>query len=159
MIFLGSKCPPTERETLEIDVLFVGAGPASLAGAYHLARLLARHNASASRKLELSIAVLEKGAEIGSHALSGAIVDPRALRELFPEDFDAIPFEARGREGARLVAHRDEARAPLPEPPPLEQPRQLRRLARQAGQVDGGQRSRRAGVDVFCEFPGARCCR
>ena len=50
-----------ERETLEIDVLFVGAGPASLAGAIHLGKLVAAHNASAAKKLELSIAVLENG--------------------------------------------------------------------------------------------------
>jgi electron-transferring-flavoprotein dehydrogenase len=73
-----------ERETLDIDVLFVGAGPASLAGAYHLAGLLRRHNQQAARPLEISIAVLEKGREIGSHALSGAVVDPRAFAELFP---------------------------------------------------------------------------
>ena len=89
-----------ERETLDIDVLFVGAGPASLAGAYHLAKLLADHNARAvGSSVELSIAVLEKGSEVGAHGLSGAIVDPRSLRELFPDKFSAIPFEAEvGRE-------------------------------------------------------------
>ena len=56
-----------DRETLDIDVLFVGAGPASLAGAYHLANLLRQHNETSSAKLEVSIAVLEKGREIGSH--------------------------------------------------------------------------------------------
>src|SRR6185503_10232964 len=84
---------PPERETLDIDVLFVGAGPASLAGAYRLAQLVKNHNASAAEKLEVSIAVLEKGHEIGSHALSGAVIDPRALRELFPETWKQAPFE------------------------------------------------------------------
>jgi len=90
-----------ERETLDIDVLFVGAGPASLAGAYHLAKLIANHNARATvgAPIELSIAVLEKGSEVGAHGFSGAIVDPRSLRELFPDKFSAIPFEAEvGRE-------------------------------------------------------------
>ena len=50
-----------ERETLDIDVLFVGAGPASLAGAYHLARLVRERNALLPEPLELSIAILEKG--------------------------------------------------------------------------------------------------
>ncbi|MDX1385219.1 MAG: electron transfer flavoprotein-ubiquinone oxidoreductase, partial [Thermoanaerobaculia bacterium] len=68
-----------ERETLELDVLFVGAGPAGLAGAIHLGQLVASHNAAADDPLEISIAVLEKGQDVGAHALSGAVVDPRGL--------------------------------------------------------------------------------
>jgi electron-transferring-flavoprotein dehydrogenase len=77
-----------EREVLEVDVLFVGAGPASLSGALHLRNLLDTHNRNAgsgSQKLEsVSIAVIEKGREIGAHTLSGAILDPIALSELLP---------------------------------------------------------------------------
>ncbi len=80
------------RESLEFDVLFVGAGPASLAGAYRLSQLIEEHNQAVSegkrngKKLEeVSIAVIEKGKEVNSHALSGAILDPSALRELIPE--------------------------------------------------------------------------
>ena len=84
----------SEREILEVDVLFVGAGPASLAGAIHLANLVERHNARPSTKdpLEPLVAILEKGADLGSHALSGAVVDPRSLRELFPADWRSIPL-------------------------------------------------------------------
>jgi electron-transferring-flavoprotein dehydrogenase len=82
-----------EREVLELDVVFVGAGPANLAGAYHLAKRLAEHNANAEEPLELEIGILEKGKEIGSHALSGAVVDPRAFQELFPDDWQEAPFE------------------------------------------------------------------
>jgi len=82
------------REILEVDALFVGAGPACLAGAYHLARLQKRHNEIAASRgeppLEISIALIEKGAEIGSHAFSGAVLDPVALQELVPD------FLARG---------------------------------------------------------------
>ena len=78
-----------EREVLELDVLFVGAGPASLAGAVHLQRLLRESGQDAS------VGVLEKASEVGAHSLSGAIVDPRALRELFPDKNDQdFPFEA-----------------------------------------------------------------
>ena len=59
-----------EREVLDLDVLFVGAGPASLAGAIHLKRLLSKSGT------EANVAVLEKASEIGAHSLSGAIVDP-----------------------------------------------------------------------------------
>ena len=76
---------PAQRDTLEIDVLFVGAGPASLAGALHLARL-AKSNKTLG---DLTVAVIEKGREIGAHGISGAVMDPRAARELFPE-FDTV---------------------------------------------------------------------
>jgi electron-transferring-flavoprotein dehydrogenase len=80
-----------ERETLEFDVQFIGAGPAGLAGAIHLADLIARHDQSVAaggpgRPLgEVSIAVLEKAARVGAHGLSGAVLDPRALLELMPD--------------------------------------------------------------------------
>ena len=82
-----------EREILEIDVLFVGAGPASLSGAIHLDRLLKENGE------EPSIAIIEKGAEVGAHSLSGAIVDPRALQELIPDYMDkGVPFESEVKE-------------------------------------------------------------
>jgi electron-transferring-flavoprotein dehydrogenase len=144
--------PEVERETLDIDVLFVGAGPASLAGAYHLARLLKAHNASAERPLELSIAVLEKGAEVGAHALSGAVVDPRAFRELWPERFSEIPFESEVR-AERFWWLTRRSKWSLPEPPPLRNRgnhvASLGKLVKwMAKEVEA------LGVDVFCEFPG-----
>jgi electron-transferring-flavoprotein dehydrogenase len=147
-----------ERETLEIDVLFVGAGPASLAGAYHLARLIRDHNASAGAahsKLEVSIAVLEKGREIGSHALSGAVVDPRALRELFPGEWESAPFEGKVDHDHEEVLFLTEKRAlSLPIPPPLENDgsyvASLGRLLKwMAPKVE------EAGADIFYEFPAA----
>ena len=127
-----------ERETLELDVVFVGAGPASLAGACHLARL-AKQNG-----LELSIGVLEKGREITSHAISGAVVDPRALKELFPDDWKSAPFEGEI-EGEKVLWMTREEGALHPRPAADEQPRQLRRLPRQAPQVDGPEGRGRGG--------------
>ena len=68
-----------EREQIPFDVLFVGGGPACLAGAIHLARL------AAEKGLDLTIGLIEKGAEAGDHSLSGAMLDPVALAELFPD--------------------------------------------------------------------------
>src|SRR5512134_2816784 len=67
------------REAMEYDVVVVGAGPAGLAVAIHLKQLAAK----AGR--EVSVVVLEKGSEPGAHILSGAVMDPRALDELFPD--------------------------------------------------------------------------
>src|SRR6185436_14504335 len=82
-----AELPGIQRETLDVDVVIVGAGPAGLAAAYKLSQLVAAHNASATeKKLEgLSIAVLEKGKEIGSHGISGAVMDPRGIAELMPD--------------------------------------------------------------------------
>lgn len=80
-----------ERESMPVDVLFVGGGPACLAGAIRLMDRIKEHNEAVDAgkiqgdKLEeLTIGLVEKGSEIGSHAVSGAVLDPRALDELLP---------------------------------------------------------------------------
>ena len=72
--------PGIERETLEVDVLLVGAGAANLACAIHLQRLLAARGIS-----DKSILVLEKAGDVGDHTLSGAVMNPRGMEELFPD--------------------------------------------------------------------------
>jgi len=73
------------RESLDVDVLFVGAGPANLAAAYRLGQLVKEHNASADTPIEPMIVIIEKSADIGDHILSGAVFDPRAIKELIPD--------------------------------------------------------------------------
>ena len=68
-----------ERESMEVDVLIVGAGPSGLAAAIRLKQLAAEAGA------EIEVTVLEKGSEVGAHILSGAVLEPRALNELFPD--------------------------------------------------------------------------
>jgi electron-transferring-flavoprotein dehydrogenase len=69
----------SERESMQYDVVIVGAGPAGLAAAIRLKQL------AAERSMELGVCVLEKGSEVGAHILSGAVMDPRSMNELIPD--------------------------------------------------------------------------
>jgi electron-transferring-flavoprotein dehydrogenase len=83
-----------EDERIEVGVLIVGAGPAGLACAIRLGQLLENAPAIRERLGEVPVAVLEKGKQPGSHLLSGAVVNPRALRRLFKgrKRIDEMPF-------------------------------------------------------------------
>lgn len=78
----------TTHETIEFDVLFVGGGPANLAGAIRLMQL------ATEQGRELEVAIIDKGAAIGSHAISGAVMNPVAMAELYPDYLDqGFPIE------------------------------------------------------------------
>lgn len=95
------------NDALQFDVLFIGAGPAGLAGAIELARL---------SKGELQIAVLEKAAELGNHSLSGAIVHPGPFLHLFPDTpFQEFPFQGRvEKEKVYFLSPNGKVRVPTP---------------------------------------------
>src|SRR5580693_9890185 len=87
--------PNIQREQLEADVLIIGAGPGGLSCALHLANLIEKHNEGKKSPTLTAenVYVLEKGREIGAHQLSGAIMDPRGLRELVPDFEQTAPLE------------------------------------------------------------------
>ncbi len=80
---------PVERESMEVDVLFVGAGPATLASAYHLMKTCEARGVEPP-----AVLVIEKSAEIGDHMLSGAVMNPRGITELMPDYMEqGFPLE------------------------------------------------------------------
>jgi electron-transferring-flavoprotein dehydrogenase len=131
-----------------LDVLFVGAGPAGLAGAIRLAQLARRD----PELKELEIGVLEKAGALGEHSLSGAVVDPRPFRELFPDlADDRLPF--RGPVTAERVywlTHRHSVRVPTPP--------EMRNHGKFAASICEivrwlGERAEESGVNLFTGFP------
>src|SRR5213078_283052 len=107
---------PGEPE-IEVGVLIVGAGPAGLACAVRLGQLLEDAPELAERLGDVPVAVLEKGKQPGSHLLSGAVVNPRALRRLFRGEkrIDEMPFYGPvEREAVYVLSPRRALRIPTP---------------------------------------------
>ncbi len=145
---LVSVGAPGAGDRMELDVLIVGAGPAGLAAAIELARLARRDGT------ELNIGVLEKAAALGEHCLSGAVVNPRAFRELFPELRDSdFPFRAPVRNEAVYLLTAD-GRWRLPTPPTMHNRgnyvASLCEIVRWLG-----EQAEALGVNVFTGFPAA----
>jgi electron-transferring-flavoprotein dehydrogenase len=149
-----------QREQLEADVLIVGAGPAGLACALHLANLIKKHNESpgASSGPVLSaenIYVLEKGREVGAHQLSGAIMNPKALAELIPDFEKTSPLDSPVTDDAALFFTKTSSfRFPIT-PPPFQNKGNyvisLNRLVKWLGGL-----VEKSGVNLFTQFGGAQ---
>jgi electron-transferring-flavoprotein dehydrogenase len=141
---------PPQDERIDLDVVFVGAGPAGLAGAIELSRL-AKDDPTLGG---LEIGVLEKAAALGEHSLSGAVVNPRALRELFP-DVAAGDLPLRTPVTRESVYFMTERRAlPLPTPPTM---RNHGNYVASLGEIVRwlGEQAEALGVNLFAGYPAA----
>lgn len=139
-------------EAVPLDVLFVGGGPAGLAGAIRLAQLAARDRQEGGPLADLEIGVLEKSGELGEHCLSGAVVNPEAFRTLFP-DLAEAELPLRGRvAGDRVLLLTQRGRIRLPTPPTM------RNHGHHVASICEivrwmGARAEGLGVNVFTGFP------
>ncbi|MGR4064054.1 MAG: 4Fe-4S dicluster domain-containing protein [Vulcanimicrobiaceae bacterium] len=136
-----------ERDRLEVDVLFVGAGPAGLAGAIRLGQLAK----AAGRELE--ILVIEKGGEVGNHGISGLVLDPRALDELLPGWKESAPIDAPvGSDEMWFLTASGKIKAPITPPPLNNHGKYVASLQRLTKWM--GEQAEEAGAQVFPAFPG-----
>ena len=105
-----------QSDDTPLDVVFVGAGPAGLAGAIELARLIKQDNMEGGGIGQIEIGVLEKAGELGGHSLSGAVINPKCFFDLFPDlELGDMPFRAPVTgESFHFLTENRSVRIPLP---------------------------------------------
>jgi len=145
---------PLDSEAVPMDVVFVGGGPAGLAGAIELANLVKKDNDAGGALGEVQIAVLEKAPGLGEHSLSGAVVNPVAMRALFPELKDSdFPFRGPVTNERVYFMMGDRAQR-IPTPPTMQNHgyfiASLSEIVRWLG-----EKAEALGVNVFTGFPVA----
>ena len=143
-----------DTEAVPMDVLFVGGGPAGLAGAIALARLIKADREAGGDLGDVQIGVLEKAGALGEHSLSGAVVNPIAIRALFPELKDK-DFPFRAPVAAERVYFMTESRAVrMPTPPTMQNHgyyvASICEIVRWLG-----EKAEALGVNIFTGFPAA----
>jgi electron-transferring-flavoprotein dehydrogenase len=156
MITFRKPIERIERPQMEADVVIIGGGPAGMACALRLSQLIDEHNANHpdSQLSKDNIYVLEKAREVGQHCLSGALLDPRSMRELLPGFESEAPLDAEVTKESVYFLSKDKARKFPVVPPPLRDHGNyvisINKFVKWLG-----QKVEEAGITVFTGFAGS----